>query len=48
MANRVIFMGTPNFAVPALKKLHGAYQAYQGQDVNIPLITDFVKNQGWA
>jgi methionyl-tRNA formyltransferase len=26
MANRVIFMGTPNFAVPALKKLHRAYQ----------------------
>jgi uncharacterized membrane protein len=23
-------------------------QAYQGQSVTIPLITDFVKNQGWA
>ena len=24
------------------------YQAYQGQLVEIPIITDFVKNQGWA
>ena len=25
-----------------------AYQAYQGQDVKIPMISDFIKNQGWA
>jgi uncharacterized membrane protein len=25
-----------------------AYQAYQGQDVKIPLISDFIRNQGWA
>lgn len=25
-----------------------AYQAYQGQTVTIPILTDFVKNQGWA
>ena len=25
-----------------------AYQAYQGKSVNIPVITDFVKKQGWA
>ena len=25
-----------------------AYKAYQGEYVSIPLITDFVKNQGWA
>ena len=24
------------------------YQAYQGQDVKIPFISDFIKNQGWA
>ncbi len=24
------------------------YQAYQGQSVTIPFITDFVKQQGWA
>ena len=25
-----------------------AYQAYQGQDVKIPVISDFIHNQGWA
>ena len=25
-----------------------AYKAYQGEEINIPVITDFVKNQGWA
>ena len=25
-----------------------AYQAYQGQDVKIPVVTDFIRNQGWA
>jgi uncharacterized membrane protein len=25
-----------------------AYRAYQGEYVNIPVITDFVKGQGWA
>src|SRR5258706_3950456 len=24
------------------------YQAYQGQDVRIPVISDFIRNQGWA
>ncbi len=28
--------------------LYWAYQAYQGQDVRIPVITDFIRNQGWA
>jgi uncharacterized membrane protein len=28
--------------------IYWAYQAYQGKAVNIPLVTDFVKNQGWA
>ena len=28
--------------------LYWAYKAYQGEYVQIPLITDFVKNQGWA
>lgn len=31
-----------------IAQLYWAYQAYQGQEVNIPFITDFVKNQGWA
>jgi uncharacterized membrane protein len=25
-----------------------AYQAYQGQVVTVPFVSDFVKNQGWA
>ncbi len=28
--------------------LYWAYKAYQGEYVNIPVITDFVKKQGWA
>jgi uncharacterized membrane protein len=29
-------------------QLYCAYQAYQGQTVNIPIVTDFCKNQGWS
>ncbi len=29
-------------------QLYLAYQAYQGQTINIPIVTDFCKNQGWA
>lgn len=29
-------------------QLYWAYQAYQGKIVTIPLLTDFIKNQGWA
>ena len=28
--------------------LYWAYQAYQGQDIKIPFITDFIRNQGWV
>ena len=28
--------------------LYWAYQAYQGQTVNIPMVTNFIKQQGWA
>lgn len=31
-----------------LLQLYWAYKAYQGEYVNIPVITNFVKNQGWA
>ncbi|RME48048.1 MAG: hypothetical protein D6796_06845, partial [Caldilineae bacterium] len=31
-----------------LAQLYWAYKAYQGEEVVIPVITDFVKNQGWA
>lgn len=29
-------------------QLYWAYQAYQGNAVNIPVVTGFVKGQGWA
>ncbi len=29
-------------------QLYWAYQAYQGKLVVIPVLTDFVKNQGWG
>ncbi len=31
-----------------LLQLWWAYKAYQGEYVEIPVITNFVKNQGWA
>lgn len=31
-----------------LVMLWWAYQSYQGQDVKIPMISDFIHNQGWA
>ena len=31
-----------------LIQLYWAYQAYQGKIITIPLLTDFIKNQGWA
>lgn len=35
-------------AVLFLVMLWWAYQAYQGQDVRIPFVSDFIRNQGWA
>ena len=35
-------------AVLFLIMLWWAYQAYQGQNVNIPMISDFIHKQGWA
>jgi uncharacterized membrane protein len=39
--------GVPAFLMWLLGCYWG-WQAYQGQMVTIPVITDFVKNQGWA
>ncbi len=36
------------FPLGFLVELFWGYKAYQGDFVNIPVITDFVKNQGWA
>jgi uncharacterized membrane protein len=35
------------FWVPYIPLIIWGIQAYQGKDVNIPVITDFCKNQGW-
>ena len=29
-------------------QLYWGYKAYQGEYISIPVISDFVKNQGWA
>jgi len=29
-------------------QLYWGYKAYQGEYINIPVVSDFVKNQGWA
>jgi uncharacterized membrane protein len=39
-----ICIGLVGFAI----QLYWAYQVYQGKTVTIPVISDFVKNQGWA
>jgi uncharacterized membrane protein len=47
----IITIVTSTFCVGILVwfyQLYCAYQAYQGIEVKIPVITDFVKNQGWA
>jgi len=31
-----------------LLMLYWGYKAYQGELINIPVVTDLVKNQGWA
>lgn len=46
----VVTLGFGGLCVPLLWLvfLYWAYKAYQGQDVKIPVLTDFIKNQGWA
>ncbi|PKO23478.1 MAG: hypothetical protein CVU38_03760 [Chloroflexi bacterium HGW-Chloroflexi-1] len=36
------------FFLPHLIALYYAYQAYNGKEVEIPVISDFARNQGWA
>ena len=46
----VVTLGFGGLCVPLLWLvfLYWAYQAYQGQDVKIPLVSDFIRKQGWA
>jgi len=45
-----VTIGIGGLCVPVLWLvfLYWAYQGYQGQMVNIPLVTNFIKGQGWA
>jgi uncharacterized membrane protein len=45
-----VTIGFGGLCVPVLWLvfLYWAYQAYQGQMVNIPIVTNFIKGQGWA
>ncbi|MCP4420738.1 MAG: DUF4870 domain-containing protein [Chloroflexi bacterium] len=39
--------GLPSLALWVLS-IYWGWQAYQGEEVIIPVVTDFVKGQGWA
>jgi uncharacterized membrane protein len=41
-------IGTLCFPVMWLVSLWPAYEAYQGKSVNIPVLTDFTRKQGWV
>jgi uncharacterized membrane protein len=45
-----VTIGIGGLCVPVLWLvfLYWAYQAYQGQMVNIPVLTNLIKSQGWA
>lgn len=56
VASIILFIVVPIIAIPTFGcgsilyfiMFWWAYQAYQGQEVKIPVISDFVRNQGWA
>ena len=45
-----VTIGFGGLCVPVLWLvfLYWAYQAYQGQDVKIPMVSDFIRKQGWV
>ena len=45
-----VTIGFGGLCVPVLWLvfLYWAYKAYQGEMVNIPMVTNFIKGQGWA
>jgi len=52
----VLFIVVPIIAIPTFGcgtilyfiMFWWAYKAYQGDEVKIPVVSDFIKNQGWA
>jgi len=47
-ATSFIFVGLCVLPVCWILSIYWAIQAYGGKYINIPVITNFVKNQGWA
>ena len=45
-----VTLGIGGLCVPLLWLvfLYWAYKAYQGEMINIPVVTNFIKGQGWA
>lgn len=44
----VFFVGCCTGLVLGIYQIYCGIQAYQGKTVTIPLLTDLVRNQGWA
>jgi uncharacterized membrane protein len=47
----ITIIATVTFGICSILYLvmfYWAYQAYMGQDVKIPMISDFVRKQGWG
>jgi len=43
-----IVIGLCIWPLGLIAQLYWAYKAYQGQVVEIPVISNFIRNQGWA
>jgi uncharacterized membrane protein len=43
-----VVIGVCIWPLGVILELYWAYQAYQGKLIEIPVITNFVKQQGWA
>ncbi len=48
MVTSVFLIGLCIGPIGFLVQLFWAFKAYQGEEVNIPVISDFVRGQGWA
>lgn len=44
----VVFIGVCVLGLGAIASIYWGIKSYQGEMVKVPVLTDFVKNQGWA
>lgn len=44
----VVVIGACTGIAGAIYMLYIGYKAYQGETVKVPLVTDFIKSQGWG